>query len=224
METSKATHFATADGSSTLCSARFGAHYHSLHGAITESEHVFINAGLKTINTNQIDILEVGFGTGLNAALTASYAMDNGLKISYTSLELFPLSSAEYNLLNFPTVLPSQAADLWRTICSAPWDQENRINDGFLVEKLKVDFTKWIPNKKFNLVYFDAFAPNDQPEMWEEMQFIKIYDSMHPNAILVTYCVKGIVKNALTSAGFSLERLPGPPGKRHMLRARKLSY
>lgn len=223
MEISKATHLATADGSSTLCSARFGAHYHSLHGAITESEHVFISAGLKTINTNQIDILEVGFGTGLNAALTASYAKDNGLKINYTSLELFPLSSAEYNLLNYPTALPPQAAELWRTICSAPWDQEKLINDGFSVEKLKVDFTKWIPNKKFNLVYFDAFAPNDQPEMWEDMQFKKIYDSLHPNAILVTYCVKGIVKNALAKVGFSLERLPGPPGKRHMLRARKLS-
>lgn len=222
MESSQATHYKTADGSSTLCSARFGAHYHSLHGAVTESEHIFINAGLKAIIENQIDILEVGFGTGLNAALTASIAMENGLKINYTSLELFPLSSAEYDLLNYPTALPGQTAELWRIICSAPWDQEKKINEGFLVEKLKVDFTKWIPNKKFNLIYFDAFAPNDQPEMWEELQFRKIFDAMHSNGILVTYCVKGIVKQALSGAGFSLERLPGPPGKRHMLRARKL--
>jgi len=222
MKQVQVTHCKTADGSSTLCSAKYGVHYHSLNGAVTESEHIFINAGLSALDLKEINILEIGFGTGLNVALTANYSKINGIKVNYCSLELFPLTTSEYELLNYPQVLPTQAADFWKTICELPWNERKTVFENFYLEKLHVDFTAWNPTNKYHLVYFDAFAPNDQPEMWEEKQFQKLFNAMHPNSILVTYCVKGIVKNALSNADFSLERLPGPPGKRHMLRARKM--
>lgn len=222
MKHDQVTHCTTSDGSSTLCSAKFGAHYHSLNGAVTESEHIFINAGLRALDLKEISILEVGFGTGLNVALSANYAKIHGISIDYCSLELFPLTAKDYGLLNYSNVLQPQVAELWETICELPWNERTMVFDGFSVEKMNVDFTSWNPTHKYHLVYFDAFAPNDQPEMWEEKQFQKLFNAMHPNAILVTYCVKGIVKNALSNAGFCLERLPGPPGKRHMLRAKKV--
>ena len=211
----------TADGSSTLCSSKYGVHYHSLNGAITESNHIFIEAGLKAIHLKEINVLEVGFGTGLNAALTANFAKTAGMAVDYVALELYPLSTDDYRSLNYNLILPPFAAESWETICQTPWNEKVDVGNGFNLTKLNVDFTSWQPVSKFHLVYFDAFAPNDQPEMWEEKQFKKIFDAMHQNGILVTYCVKGIVKNALTKVGFTIERLPGPPGKRHMLRAWK---
>ncbi|HRX68430.1 MAG TPA: tRNA (5-methylaminomethyl-2-thiouridine)(34)-methyltransferase MnmD [Tenuifilaceae bacterium] len=216
------THHITSDGSSTLCSNKFGVHYHSQHGAVTESQHIFIDAGLKNISIQgKVNILEVGFGTGLNAALTASHAISNSLKVSYTSLELYPLTAEEIKLLNYNTILPEPTSELWQKVCDCSWGKSEKLTDEFEIQKLQTDFTTWVPNSAFHLIYFDAFAPNDQPEMWEPKQFKKIFDAMHPGGILVTYSVKGVVKTALSSVGFVLERLPGPPGKRHMLRAQK---
>ena len=222
MKSKNVTHYTTNDGSSTLCSTKFGVHYHSQHGAVTESQHIFIEAGLKNIyDLKKINVLEVGFGTGLNAALTVSYATAERVQVSYTSLELFPLTKPEYELLNYGEILPQETAACWQKVCESSWGKAANISKYFELLKLHTDFTSWVPQSTFHLVYFDAFAPNDQPEMWEEEQFRKIFNAMHPGGILVTYCVKGIVKNALSSVGFTLERLPGPPGKRHMLRARK---
>lgn len=221
MDTNQTTHYTTADGSSTLFSSRFGAHYHSLNGAVTESEHIFIGAGFNELSLKEINILEVGFGTGLNSALTASRSNLKGILVNYSALDLFPLPQNVYELLNYGMVLPAKTADYWRRICDAPWNQNVELFSSFAIRKLNVDFTTWKPDKKFHLVYFDAFAPNDQPEMWQEQQFLKLFNAMYPDGILVTYCVKGIVKKALTNAGFAIERLSGPPGKRHMLRARK---
>ncbi len=222
MDSSNITHSNTADGSSTLHSAKFGSHYHSINGAITESQHIFIEAGFKSMDVNKISILEVGFGTGLNAALTAQIAYLKRIQVNYHSLELYPLSDDEYQLLNYSTILPDDTARQWEAICKSEWDKTVKISEYFSIEKINADFTSWIPKSTYHLVYFDAFAPNDQPEMWAQDQFEKIYRAMHVGGTLVTYSVKGIVKNALIQSGFTIERLPGPPGKLHILRAKKI--
>lgn len=221
MESRNISHSTTADGSSTLHSAKFGSHYHSINGAVTESEHIFIGAGFKSLEIRKINLLEIGFGTGLNAALTAQLASTNSIRVNYHSLELYPLSIADYQLLNYSSILPNDTALLWDAICKSEWNKTVDISTYFSIEKLNVDFTTWVPKTKYHLVYFDAFAPNDQPEMWTQNQFEKIYNAMFTGGKLVTYSAKGIVKKALIQSGFSLERLPGPPGKLHILRAKK---
>jgi tRNA U34 5-methylaminomethyl-2-thiouridine-forming methyltransferase MnmC len=211
----------TADGTSTLLSAQYGAHYHSLHGALTESLHIYIEAGLMASPKKSVSVLEVGFGTGLNAALTAQRATIAGFSVTYHSLELHPLSGNEYELLNYAKQLPAEAATLWQLICNAEWGRDSRINEFFTIRKINADFTQWVPLCNYDIVYFDAFAPDDQPEMWSVEQFQKIYDAMPNRGILVTYSVKGVVKRTLAQVGFTLERLVGPPGKKHMLRAFK---
>jgi tRNA U34 5-methylaminomethyl-2-thiouridine-forming methyltransferase MnmC len=222
MDSINISHSTTADGSSTLHSAKFKSHYHSINGAVAESEHIFIGAGLKSMAISEINLLEIGFGTGLNAALTAQFASTNGVRVNYHSLELYPLSAADYQLLNYSSFLPNSTAKQWDTICKSEWNRAVTINNHFSIEKLNVDFTTWTPKTNYHLVYFDAFAPNDQPEMWTQNQFDKISNAMVVGGTLVTYSVKGIVKKALAQAGFSLERLPGPPGKLHILRAKKI--
>jgi tRNA U34 5-methylaminomethyl-2-thiouridine-forming methyltransferase MnmC len=217
----KTTPYLTADGSSTLRSLNFGAHYHSMNGALTESEHVFIKYGLKASRFKSIDILEVGFGTGLNAALSAAEIKVQNFEGSYHGLEFYPLTEDEYSMLNYSTILPEETANLWKMICRLPWNQPQILFPGFSIHKELCDFTKWHPKKKYHLIYFDAFAPDDQPEMWQYERFRVLYKALHTGGCLVTYCVKGTVKEALHNAGFFLDRLQGPPGKRHMLRAWK---
>jgi len=221
MNSNVKTHYTTADGSSTLLSAQYGAHYHSLHGAVSESMHIFVEAGLMALCQKQVTILEVGFGTGLNAALTAQRGREVGVDVVYHTLELHPLSKEEYMLLNYSQKLPAQAAALWLSACNAPWGEDFTVEDGFTIRKINEDFTQWQPTVQYNLVYFDAFAPDDQPEMWSAEQFQKIFDAMAAGGVLVTYSVKGTVKRTLRDVGFELERLQGPPGKKHMLRAYK---
>lgn len=212
----------TADGSSTLLSSKYNAHYHSLNGAITESKHIFIEAGLGHVKKKLIKILEIGFGTGLNAALTAQKAKESRVDISYHSVELHPLSADEYSILNYDTVLPKDTAVDWQRICVAGWNTTAIITENFTIRKICADFTKWTPIAMYHLIYFDAFAPDDQPEMWTREQFQKLYNALHPNGVLVTYSAKGIVKRALIEVGFTIERLAGPPGKIHILRANKI--
>ncbi len=213
--------YLTADGSTTLFSKRFGAHYHSLHGAILESQHIFITAGLQQTEGNPINLLEVGLGTGLNAALTAAYALEKGINVNYWALELYPLSTQDMGLLNYSNVLSNSVGSLWESIGVAPWETDYQIFENFRITKLNTDFTQWQPQNSYNLIYFDAFAPNDQPNMWQKHLFGKLFSALEPNGILVTYCVKGEVKNMLRQVGFNIERLAGPPGKKHMLRATK---
>jgi len=221
MNTNSKIHFTTADGSSTLLSAQYGAHYHSLHGAISESMHIFVEAGLMALTQMKVNVLEVGFGTGLNAALTAQRGREIGADITYHALELHPLAKEEYTLLNYSQQLPANSAALWLAACDAPWGEDFTVEDGFTIRKINEDFTQWLPATQYNLVYFDAFAPDDQPEMWSAEQFQKIFNAMAAGGILVTYSVKGTVKRTLRDVGFELERLEGPPGKKHMLRAWK---
>ncbi|MFP4557182.1 MAG: tRNA (5-methylaminomethyl-2-thiouridine)(34)-methyltransferase MnmD [Bacteroidales bacterium] len=221
METANISHSKTADGSSTLYSERHNALYHSQHGAVTESKHIFIEAGFKARDLKSISILEVGFGTGLNAALTAFEALLRKVNVIYHAIELYPLAVNDYKLLNYSRILEPVVASAWNELCALPWNHESKLNPSFKIEKSCIDFTTWQPMKNYDLVYFDAFAPDDQPEMWSAEQFQKVYDAMNNGGALVTYCVKGIVKEALRAVGFQIERLPGPPGKNHILRAWK---
>lgn len=215
--------FLTADGSHTLFSEIHGAYYHSMNGALTESQHIFINSGFKHLSgtLKQISILEIGLGTGLNAALTASESLISGVETLYTALELYPITEQQIKDLNYSQILDHEVAECWSRIMLAEWNSSVEINQSFRIFKVNEDFTKWIPVVSFNLIYFDAFAPDDQPEMWSVEMFQKLYCSLSVGGVLVTYSSKGIVKQALRVAGFRVERLAGPPGKRHILRAVK---
>lgn len=212
----------TTDGSHTLYVPEIDESYHSTHGAIQESMHIFLNTALKCSKNKQIKLLEVGFGTGLNAFLTAIEAENSGKKIQYTTLEKFPVSAEITSKLNYSQqATQQQLVSVFDKIHQASWEKEVQITDNFSILKLNCDFEAYQPNSTFDVVYFDAFSPEKQPEMWTEEQFIKIYNACNVGAILTTYCAKGIVRRALQTAGFKVERLPGPPGKREILRATK---
>ncbi len=210
------------DGSHTLFVPGLNEHYHSTHGALQESRHVFIETGLKKSaeKNSSINLLEVGFGTGLNALLTMLEAKLLRLKINYMALEPFPLNPEIYNRLNYGPLL--SAAGEFAAIHDSAWDFPASLSENFILEKRNglLQDLLLIPGY-FQLLYFDAFSPEVQPEMWTEQIFSKLFACLSPGGILVTYCCKGTVKRAMKSAGFSLEKLPGPPGKREILRATK---
>jgi len=217
--------FKTDDGSDSLFNPVLGEVYHSRHGAVNESKHVFIKAGLEYLSDRfeTIKILEIGFGTGLNTLLTLDYCYCHNIKARYFTLEPFPVKSEIYSKLNyhkFCKVPDSQI--LFESMHQAPWNKEVWINDQFSFYKsmLGVEEEKFQPDS-FNLVYFDAFAPDIQPELWSEAIFTSIYQCMEEKGVLVTYAAKGQVRRNMQGAGFSVERIPGPVGKREMLRALK---
>lgn len=210
----------TGDGSSTVFSSIFGETYHSIHGAIAESMHVFINAGLLISLKTQLNIFEVGFGTGLNAFLTATVAEKSNLKIKYQSLEKFPISIDIIKNLEYPGLLIANNL-IFTALHTSPWNKETQITPNFSLHKLYGDLLEIDIPKNIDLVYFDAFSPESQPELWSENVFRKLYDNMNPGGIIVTYCAKGIVRRTLRDIGFTMERLAGPPPKREMLRGRK---
>lgn len=215
----------TEDGSHTLFVPKLNEHYHSVHGAIQESKHIFIDTGLRNCSKSQIKVLEIGFGTGLNAFLTALESEDNNLNISYTTLELYPITLLDANKLNFPKLLNSSKEILFEAIHAAKWEEREQITSQFSILKHHLDFSKpqnFVTKEKFDVIYFDAFAPEKQPEMWTLPIFQKIYSLCEPDAILTTYCAKGSVRRMLQEVGFEVERLPGPPGKREILRATAL--
>lgn len=211
----------TADGSNTLYSEQYKAHYHSLNGALQESLHVFIKNGYDFLTHNKLNILEVGFGTGLNAALSASKAIEKSCNTHYTGIDIIPLNKESLSKLNYSSVLSEEAYSNWQKIVATPWGDEFNVNDYFTLKKIQADFTGFNPPSSYDLIYFDAFAPEDQPEMWSVDIFEKLYKSTNPEGILVTYCSKGIVKQALREVGYKVERLSGPAGKRHIIRATK---
>jgi len=213
--------FLTDDGSHSIKDTNTGESYHSSFGAITESETVFINNGLKNIKLPEIKILEIGFGTGLNALLSLKYAIENNIQIKYTAIELFPLELNTILKLNYPEKTRLKK-DMFYDIHNCTWDTENALNNNFIITKIKSDITKWTTSCKYNLIYFDAFSPESQPELWSEDIFRKMSEYMEESGLLVTYCVKGYVKRLLKQFNFKIELLQGPPGKRHVLRAIKL--
>jgi len=212
----------TADGSHTFFVPELNEHYHSTNGALTESKHVFINAGLNQIDQKEISILEIGFGTGLNALLSYLNAKSRNIQIHYTSIELYPIDKIWIEKLNFPDEIGIEHS-IFEFLHNCEWDDEVQIDSFFTLHKIKGDLTKTQFHRQFDLIYFDAFAPEKQPEMWSPEIFAHLFEQTNPNGILTTYCAKGAVRRMLQAAGYTTERLPGPPGKWEMLRGRKLS-
>lgn len=211
----------TADGSHTLFIPQMDEHYHSVNGAVQESRHVFIEAGLHHQDKKDITVFEIGFGTGLNAFLTLLDAEDKNCKIDYYSVELYPLEPEIVQALNYGELICPEKKDLFYALHAAAWDKTEYITDYFTLHKIHGDNNNCLLPDDIDLVYFDAFAPDKQPEMWNQEIFDKLYAHMSEGGILTTYCAKGVVRRVMQKAGYSVERIPGPPGKREMLRAIK---
>ena len=212
----------TADGSKTIQIEDWDEQYHSKHGAVQEAYHVFIEHGLRLFASAHICLLEVGFGTGLNALITLQESKKLNLKISYVGVEAYPVSHAEINELDYCSQLGSKSLEEpFSNMHGCPWDKEVPITENFTLCKQKKDFWEINDSNLFNLIYFDAFGARVQPELWTEEMFAKMHRALKREGILVTYAAKGSVRRALQTVGFTVERLPGPPGKREMLRATK---
>jgi tRNA U34 5-methylaminomethyl-2-thiouridine-forming methyltransferase MnmC len=217
----------TSDGSHSLLNTTLNETYHSVHGAIQESAYVFIRNGLdyfiQLYRPQQISILEIGFGTGLNALMTLQSSCQSNISFHYTTIEAFPITSETAQLLNYPSQLTfNNASQYFARLHDGPWEQEQVIEKNFFFKKLKskiqdVDFSP----SSFDLIYFDAFAPSKQADMWEMHVLQKIEAAMKPGAVFVTYCAKGQLKRDLKSLGLNVETLSGPPGKKEMVRATK---
>lgn len=215
----------TEDGSSSLFIEELDEHYHSVYGALQESQHVFINAGLKQklSQPEDINILELGFGTGLNALLTCIEADENRKKINYTAIEKYPLDESVFSQLNYCSLLENnKCRHLFNSIHTSDWENVNTISEYFHLIKHKMDIEDISFVNHFDLIYYDAFAPSAQPELWTWNIFQGMFNALKQNGFLVTYCAKGIVKRTMKSAGFIIEALPGPIGKREMTRGIKL--
>jgi tRNA U34 5-methylaminomethyl-2-thiouridine-forming methyltransferase MnmC len=214
----------TQDGSYTLYSKDHGVTYHSKYGAIQESNHVFVDSGLLPVlkKKDKISILELGFGTGLNVLLTWKNMVDKGtVLVDYHSFDVFPLPEDLLNACVYEDQLKIPAT-ISKNILISEWDKLIEVDSRFTLTKHNKDILEeTLPDNYFDIVYFDAFSPESQPELWSASLFEKIYESMTNEAVLVTYCAKGEVKRILKKIGFTLESLPGPPGKREMTRATK---
>jgi tRNA U34 5-methylaminomethyl-2-thiouridine-forming methyltransferase MnmC len=215
----------TGDGSHTLFIPELNEHYHSTFGALTESVHVFIRSGMDYFaGSKEISIFETGFGTGLNALLTALNAKKMGLKVRYFALEKYPVDQLVWHQLNYPHLLKDDENDvegLFYAIHDCDWEIMTEIHPLFHLKKINGDMCSFIPEAGYNLVYFDAFAPDKQPEMWTADVLNRLVAAMNPGGIFTTYCVKGSVKRILRDCGLTIEKLPGPKGKREILRASK---
>lgn len=212
----------TDDGSYTLFVPELNEHYHSVKGALTESEHIFINMGLKHSLAEAPRMLEIGFGTGLNAFLSLLYAGQAQRDIYYATIERYPVNDELVGQLDYPEKICPEAADDFYALHKAAWDTDVRLTPFFTLHKILGDFTRYRFQGNFDVIYFDAFAPEKQPEMWSQSLFDTLYACLNEGGILTTYCAKGVVRRMLQAAGFTVERLPGPPGgKREILRACK---
>jgi tRNA U34 5-methylaminomethyl-2-thiouridine-forming methyltransferase MnmC len=212
----------TSDGSHTIYVPELNEHYHSIHGAIQESRHIFIESGLKSCNTDPVSIFEVGFGTGLNAMLTLIEGVRMHKTISYTSIEKFPLNGNIIRLLNHRDMAGDTGRMIFESIHKAPWNIKANISSIFNLEKIKGDIITDDVTGCFDLIYFDAFGPDKQPDMWTQAVFSKIAAVTKKGGIFLTYSAKGEVKRILRSCGFEVMLLPGPPGKRQIIRAIKI--
>jgi len=215
----------TGDGSNTLFVSGLNEHYHSTGGAIRESRHIYINSGFKKAASlaNSIHIFEVGFGTGLNALLTWAEAEKTKKPVFYTSIEAFPLNKEIWSVLNYPGQLNIPGSvDIFRILHESSWGNIESVSPYFTLHKIHEKMEDFIPpSSVYHCIYFDAFSPDVEQSLWSELIFRRIYNSMAPGAALVTFSVKGRVVRTLKEIGFGIEKLTGPPGKRHILRATK---
>lgn len=215
----------TGDGSTTIHLPEWNEQYHSIHGAIQEARHVFIEMGLKKVlrsGSSAISILEIGFGTGLNALVTWQETRNVPVKITYTGIEAYPVEETEVKKLNFASeIKENKAQEIFDLMHTLTWEQPGKLTPDFIIHKQKKFFQDITDLEKYDLVYFDAFGARVQPELWTVAIFLKMFDALVPGGILVTYAAKGSVRRAMLEVGFKVEKLPGPPGKREMLRATK---
>lgn len=212
----------TKDGSNTLYVPELNEHYHSVHGALQESQHVFIKHGLEHAleQKRDVKILEVGFGTGLNAILTFPYALAQKAFVQYDTLEKYPLAQDVVEQLHYEQfILNPELLDFFKKMHASSWNEPVDLIPYFTLQKIHETLEEFSPpDAYYDVIYFDAFAPEKQPELWTEEVFAKLYKAVRPGGVLVTYCAKGAFKRNLKAAGFVVEALPGPPGKREMTR------
>lgn len=219
--------FVTQDGSHSITASRFGVSYHSKYGAITESRHVFIQAGLMPFllkSPAKIAILEMGLGTGLNMLLTYQELLKRPIQLYYEAIEQFPISQEAAHTLNYPQLIDENNPELisaFARLHDADWEQDVALNPHFRFKKRLGKLEEIALDSIFDIIYFDAFAPSAQPELWSEDIMEKMFRALQPGGVLVTYCAKGEFKRTLKKVGFVVESLPGPPGKREMTKAIK---
>lgn len=220
----------TEDGSKTIHIPEWNEQYHSKHGAIQEANYVYLEKGLIGFLTSEkhkesiqnVSILEIGFGTGLNAFLTFLYAEKHQLPTKYVGVEAYPITEEELQLLNYSEGTLGAQSLGFKKMHTQPWETFETISEVFQLKKQRKSFLEIDAISEYDVVYFDAFGPRVQPELWTETIFKAMYVALKTNGVLVTYCAQGHARRAMISAGFKVEKLEGPPGKRHMLRAYKL--
>ena len=215
----------TGDGSKTLFIPDWDENYHSSHGAVQEAKHVFLKYGLgEIVDKKEINVFEVGFGTGLNAILTYEYAVENQLKITYDSIEAFPITTQEVGSLDYVSLFDNQVTQgIYLQMHSCVWDEPIQVSENFTLTKIHNKLEQHILlQNQYDIIFFDAFGPRVQEGMWSKIHFENLYQSLKSGGIFVTYCAKGQVKRDLKSVGFEVETLPGPPGKREMTRGKRL--
>ena len=210
----------TIDGSNSLKNLIINDSYHSKYGAINESKHIFINNGLKRISKKKIKVLEIGFGTGLNALLTQLYCDKKEQNIIYHTIDNLPLKEEIYSSLNYCDQLKIDK-NIFLKIHSSSWENEIELSSFFVLKKMNCDFSKTLFNEKYDLIYFDAFSPSKQPEMWVLNNFKKLYGCLNINGVLITYSSKGDVKRTMKEVGFNVSSIEGPTGKREITLASK---
>lgn len=216
----------TSDGSHTLFIPSLGEHYHSFHSSVREAFHVYIEAGLYEVFercSGPVEVFELGFGTGLNALVTALGAKDRGRHVRLNSIEYYPLSAEAVSVLNYCDHMDHpDAKPFFDAVHAAAWGEDVSIHTDFVLHKFQADFLQWQPTPaSVDLIYFDAFGFRAQAELWSVEVFRKCYAMLRPGGVLVTYASKGLVRRNMLEAGFGVEKLPGPPGKREMVRATK---
>jgi tRNA U34 5-methylaminomethyl-2-thiouridine-forming methyltransferase MnmC len=211
----------TADGSHTIYVPELDEHYHSIHGAVQESAYIFISNGFDICKADPLNIFEVGFGTGLNALLTAMKSIQGKREVRYTSIEKYPIDKELAGSLNHHTFAGERGKEIFSLIHAAPWNKYVKICKNFNLNKIKGDLTDIRLHENYDLIYFDAFGPDKQPEMWTKEMFELIASVTNTNGVFVTYSAKGEVKRNLKSCSFNVLLLPGPPGKRQIIRAIK---
>ncbi len=213
------------DGSHTLFNSAINEHYHSTKGAITESQFIFINNGYEMLpgRSRSINILEIGLGTGLNALLTSIRCEKDNRKVNYVAIEPYPIAVDILSELNYPGLVGScEERNRFWMIHNVPWEVPHIISDNFILYKIKQRIQEIeLQKDRFSLIYFDAFSPEVQPEMWTKDVFEKLFDSMEPGGLLLTYSVQGEMRRVLKTCGFDVVKVPGPPGKREITQASK---